>query len=596
MSKRQGIKKILLVGASSLLGKAILDLCPEKYRVIGTINSTKKQTIAKKSILLEKLDITNKRAVQALFLKHKFQIIIHAASIGNIDVCEKNKKKAYAVNVVSTSNIAAEALKQNAKMIFISSSAVFNGKNPPYSETSNVCPVNYYGRTKVKAEKIVLKTNSENIVLRLPLMYGWNNPNQRKNIITWTLDRLISKKQIMLSSDRYTSPVFNEDVARIIFKIIETDHSGIFHIGGFEIINRLEMGKMVAEIFNLDDSYIKNIKNIEYNSIADRACNEYFDITKMINTLKVKPLKIRKALEKMKEKNNYGNFSLATLKQSWKKTQKNNRQQEAIRRKVGVFNIYYNPERAKHLTDQIIQREEFVYYPEHDPLQDVFCDHDVLKKQKIGEFRLEHYSWDILSNTSPINEFHSLIIPNGLESNQHLTPEFIEDMFCLSSRYRDLSIAVNSWGAGASQNHFHSHLLFFQLPITSCPTIKIRQEKNVNISQPEKYPIVVLIFSLESPPDRNIYETFNRYIQELMKNEIPYNVLFHNRKIYLVPRKQERDEYDVKKGVDAVFGTIPVTSLDFLEKYELDNALRTLRTIGFNSIEINEIKYNKDLL
>jgi len=183
-----------------------------------------------------------------------------------------------------------------------------------------------------------------------------------------------------------------------------------------------------------------------------------------------------------------------------------------------------------------------------------------------------------------------------LESNQHLTPEFIEDMFCLSSRYRDLSIAVNSWGAGASQNHFHSHLLFFQLPITSCPTIKIRQEKNVNISQPEKYPIVVLIFSLESPPDRNIYETFNRYIQELMKNEIPYNVLFHNRKIYLVPRKQERDEYDVKKGVDAVFGTIPVTSLDFLEKYELDNALRTLRTIGFNSIEINEIKYNKDLL
>src|SRR3989344_673333 len=142
------MKKILLTGVQGLLGSNFIQNAPEKFLIIGTY--FKNSNITKeKNIIYHQLDIRNKNQVENTFKEYRPDIVIHAASIGNVDICEKNKKNAYLTNVLGTRYLASSAHKIKAKFIFLSSNAVFDGNNAPYDERSKPNPINYYGKTKL---------------------------------------------------------------------------------------------------------------------------------------------------------------------------------------------------------------------------------------------------------------------------------------------------------------------------------------------------------------------------------------------------------------------------------------------------------------
>ena len=120
--------------------------------------------------------------------------------------CEKNKKVAYKINVKGTENMIKVCYKNKAKLIFISSNAVFDGSNPPYSEKSKVHPVNYYGKTKVISEKMIMKSNVDYAIVRLILMYGWNHPKERENPVTWLINKLKNGRKIKNSKRHRYKP------------------------------------------------------------------------------------------------------------------------------------------------------------------------------------------------------------------------------------------------------------------------------------------------------------------------------------------------------------------------------------------------------
>jgi len=67
----------------------------------------------------------------------------------------------------------------------MSSNAVFDGNNAPYSEKDKPNPINYYGKTKVISEFDIKKSGISHAIVRLTQMYGWNHPKERKNPVTW---------------------------------------------------------------------------------------------------------------------------------------------------------------------------------------------------------------------------------------------------------------------------------------------------------------------------------------------------------------------------------------------------------------------------
>lgn len=144
-------EKLLVTGASGLLGSKVIELAQRDYEVIPLHNT---KPLHPHSL---KLDITNQSQVLNLLNRLKPNVIIHTASETNVDRCETQKEQAWKTNVQGTRNIALACSKIGAKLVYISTDYVFDGEKGNYTEHDKPNPINYYGVTKLEGEKQVIK-------------------------------------------------------------------------------------------------------------------------------------------------------------------------------------------------------------------------------------------------------------------------------------------------------------------------------------------------------------------------------------------------------------------------------------------------------
>lgn len=211
------MKTVLFTGATGLLGRYFFRSPPASYKLIGTYN--KNSNIKKKDFF--KLEITNKNEVLSLFEKISPDIVIHAASLGNVDYCEAHKKDAQDVNIKGTDNVLYACRKIGAKIIFTSSNAVYDGEKSPYSENSPTNPLDVYGETKIKGEKLVEKSEVPFVILRLMTMYGWPELGGRSNPAVWIIEELRNKRKINVVSDIYNNHLYGGQAAQILWEVIK---------------------------------------------------------------------------------------------------------------------------------------------------------------------------------------------------------------------------------------------------------------------------------------------------------------------------------------------------------------------------------------
>ena len=139
---------LLLLGGSGTLGKAIIN-----SKLFKNLNYPSSK----------KLNILLKNKVENFILKNKIDIVIHCAALARVKECEKNKKKAFKINVTGTKNIVEAILNcskktgKKIKLIFISTDGVYPSTRGNYKENDILKPYNYYGWTKLRGEKLVKK-------------------------------------------------------------------------------------------------------------------------------------------------------------------------------------------------------------------------------------------------------------------------------------------------------------------------------------------------------------------------------------------------------------------------------------------------------
>src|SRR5688572_6590804 len=156
LARRMALMKTLITGGSSLLGKALLNTIPQDYQVESTWYTNYVGAQAG-----HQLNVTDKSQVRYLFDRVQPELVIHCAANGSVDFAEKNYSEASLVNVQGTENILRAARDYHAKVVYISSNAVFDGDNPPYSEVSHLSPINAYGSIKKQAEQKVREYRGE---------------------------------------------------------------------------------------------------------------------------------------------------------------------------------------------------------------------------------------------------------------------------------------------------------------------------------------------------------------------------------------------------------------------------------------------------
>lgn len=176
-------------------------------------------------------------------------VIVHCGALTHVDYCETHEEESYQKTVQSTINLIALAKQCNARMVYISTDYVFDGKNGPYKEDAPVNPISIYGRHKLEAEQAVLKEIPNSLVLRITNVYG--NEVRGKNFVARIIDQCVNNQKLTLKLpyDQFASPTNAWDIARAMFVLLRDNKAGIYHIGGSDFMNRVELALRVLEYF-----------------------------------------------------------------------------------------------------------------------------------------------------------------------------------------------------------------------------------------------------------------------------------------------------------------------------------------------------------
>lgn len=258
--------RILVVGASGLVGSNCLRHFSEleNVTVAGTYFSFP-QPNTHKYDTLNPSDPEN-------FDVHGFKpdVIVHTGALTWVDYCEEHPEESYEKTVQSTKNLAALANETGARLVYISTDYVFDGKSGPYSEDAEINPLSVYAEHKLEAERLVLAEVPNALAIRITNVYG--DEARNKNFIARLVDQFQEGKtlELRLPYDQYATPANAWDIARALALLIADNKTGVYHIAGTDWVSRVQLAQRVLKYFPDNASTIEGISTEELAPPANR--------------------------------------------------------------------------------------------------------------------------------------------------------------------------------------------------------------------------------------------------------------------------------------------------------------------------------------
>ena len=293
--------KILVTGANGLLGQHLIKLLIDTgYAVIGLGRGPSRVSFpGVENFNYVSADLNDGQKISDLMELEKPFVVVHSGAMTQVDECENNQEACTLTNVQGTINILKAAENFSGHFIYVSTDFVFDGIKGNYSEDDQPGPVNYYGNTKLQAEKLVKQSSLNWTIVRTCLVYGNILQGNRSNIISWVKDNLEQNKKIKVVNDQWRTPTFVEDLATGILLIIQKRSKGVYHISGKEIYSPYQLAIKTAEFFNLDKSLIEEVDASSFSQPAKRPLKTGFKISKAMNDLGFIPHSLEDALRKI---------------------------------------------------------------------------------------------------------------------------------------------------------------------------------------------------------------------------------------------------------------------------------------------------------
>jgi len=204
--------RVLVFGASGLLGKDLVSAFATG-EVIGLSSKD--------------ADLRDARQVLSSIREAQPDWIILSAAYADVDACEKDPVKAFAVNRDGAAHVARAAAQIGSRLLFLSSDYVFNGeKHTPYETEDPKNPINVYGRSKAEAETMLLEIISECCIVRTAWLFGLGG-----KCFPDTMLRLAkTQPELRVVDDQRGCPTYTSDLANAISALTRKQASGIVHV------------------------------------------------------------------------------------------------------------------------------------------------------------------------------------------------------------------------------------------------------------------------------------------------------------------------------------------------------------------------------
>jgi dTDP-4-dehydrorhamnose reductase len=231
------------------------------------------------------LDLTEPASFKPILGVLEPDLIINAAGYTNVDKAEAEEDLAMQVNARAPGELAKVAADFGIPFLHISTDYVFDGSSDrPWTEDDEPNPINAYGRSKLKGERVVLDSGALAIVLRTSWVFSPYGSNFVKTML-----RLGAKhEQLSIVADQQGGPTAADDIAAALItvgqKLLEgSTQGGVYHFAGQPAVTWAEFAEAIFDYANWLDRRpdIQPIKTVDYPTPARRPLNSILDCSKI---------------------------------------------------------------------------------------------------------------------------------------------------------------------------------------------------------------------------------------------------------------------------------------------------------------------------
>jgi dTDP-4-dehydrorhamnose reductase len=266
------MRRILVIGAKGMLGRDLVKILHSTFHTHQDSN---------REILewdIDEIDIREEKKTVNQIESFRPEIVINVAAYTDVDGCESNEEKAFAVNAEGMKHVALGALRCRAKVVYLSTDYIFDGKKrEPYLEDDAPNPLNVYGRSKWKGEQYVRELVKDVLIVRTQWLYG----RYGNNFVTSILRQAGEKKVLSIVNDQIGSPTYTVDLSEAISVLLQYDARGVFHIANSDLCTWYTFGQAILKHSGMERVKVIPISSKELGRPAIRSAYSVLNCQKL---------------------------------------------------------------------------------------------------------------------------------------------------------------------------------------------------------------------------------------------------------------------------------------------------------------------------
>ncbi|HUF39644.1 MAG TPA: SDR family oxidoreductase [Anaerolineales bacterium] len=273
--------KILVTGASGLLGANVsLEAAKAGHEVVGVSHS---KTVRADAFTALRIDLLDGAALRGLVERVRPEWVIHCAALADLEACERDPETARRLNGEVPGVLAETCRKGGARLLHVSTDAVFDGVKGNYVETDDPNPLSVYAETKLAGERAVAAADPNALIARVNL-FGFS-PSGNRSLAEHFLYNLMDGNPLKGFTDVFFCPLLVNDIAGIFFRMLEMGLGGLYHVFSSECTSKYDFGVRIAGRFGLDAGLIEPISVDDFGLAAARSPNLTIVVHKLSTAL-----------------------------------------------------------------------------------------------------------------------------------------------------------------------------------------------------------------------------------------------------------------------------------------------------------------------
>lgn len=285
--------RLLITGGSGYLGQRLVRCAQARWDVTATHFSHQSSI---PGCRWARLDVRDADQVSRLFEQVAPQVVIHTAALRSGEDLNR-------VNVDGTRHVFLAAARVGARMIHLSTDALFDGRQGNYVESDSPSAITPYGRSKAGAEALLAELMPQATVVRISLIYGFDTLDHQTH---WMLEMLCQGQLVRLFTDERRCPIWVETLAAALIELATQYHAGVLHVAGGQAppevgqaLDRYEFGTRLLCFHGADLSGVVLARASALGLVRPLDCT--LDITRAKKLLKTPLLGVDETIARQRE-------------------------------------------------------------------------------------------------------------------------------------------------------------------------------------------------------------------------------------------------------------------------------------------------------